>query len=81
MKNESKKSRWMFVSELVMEIISDREVNVEGCRGVIEYDESFIKLNAGKGTVTLFGGGLIIESYSDTELLIKGKLEKIEFCM
>ena len=77
----SYKNKMYLGTDLMMEIVSNRELTVDGCKGVAEYDEDFIKLNAKKGTVTVFGAELEIKSYSEAALFITGKIERIEFCM
>ena len=75
------KNQARFGANMITELISNREASIDGCRGVVEYDENYIKLNAGKGTMTLYGSNLQIVSYNDASLLITGKIERIEFCM
>lgn len=77
----SNKNKMYLGTDMMMEIITNRELTVDGCKGVIEYDENYIKLNAKKGTVTIFGVDLEIKSYSEAALFIAGKIERIEFCM
>ena len=77
----SNKNKMYIGIDFLMEIIENRELTVDGCRGVAEYDENYIKLNAKKGTVTVFGSALEIKSYSEASLMITGKIERIEFCM
>lgn len=67
--------------DMIMETVSNREISVDGCRGVTEYDNTFIKLNAGHGTVTVTGQNLEIISFNEQSLMIKGKIERIDFCM
>lgn len=70
-----------FGADFAMEINGNREISVEGLRGVAEYEESYIKLNAGKGSVVLFGNSFRITHFSVNGLTVIGNIEKIEFCM
>lgn len=77
----SNKGKFNFGVELEMEILSNREVVIDGCKGVAEFDENFIKINAPKGAVTFFGADIEIKSYTECGLIIVGRFERIEFCM
>ncbi len=77
----SNKNKMYIGMDLMIEIVSNREMTVDGCKGVAEYDENYIKLNAKKGTVTVFGVNLEIKSFTEAALFIVGKIERIEFCM
>jgi len=62
-----------------IEVFSNREAIVDGCRGVMEYDESGIRLNVGTGTVRVFGRGLSIDSFGEGQVVIKGFIQNVEF--
>lgn len=62
-----------------IEISSNREAFVDGCRGIIDYDEDHIKVNIGNGTACFFGRGLEIKSLSAHQAVIRGFIMKIEF--
>jgi len=59
---------------------SDREVIVDGCRGVISCSEEEIKLNIGNRAVLTKGKHLMIKSLTDREIMIAGHISGIEFC-
>lgn len=64
-----------------IEISTNKEALVDGCRGIMEYDEDKIKLNIGNGTVTFLGRGLHISSLGQTQAIIRGFILNIEFSM
>ncbi len=64
-----------------IELFSNREALIEGIKGVIEYNDCFIKLNIGRGTVEFWGNNMEISSLDCGELAINGKITKIEFCV
>lgn len=64
-----------------MQISGNREVLVDGCRGLIEYGDEKIRINAGNGTVQFCGRGLEIKSLSDTTAVIAGFILSVEFEM
>ena len=64
-----------------IELFANSEALIEGIKGVIEYNDCFIKLNIGRGTVEFWGNNLEISSLNCGELAINGKITKIEFCV
>lgn len=64
-----------------VEIVSDREATVEGCKGIMEYSRGVIKLNIGKGSVSFSGEGLYAFSYCGDTVILKGKIRSVEYCM
>lgn len=66
-------------TEPSIQLLGNREVSVEGCRGVIDYYEAQIKLRLPGGYVLFRGDGLAIYSLTDTSALIKGRISSIEF--
>lgn len=59
---------------------SDREVTVDGCRGVISCSEDYIKLNIGNRAVGITGRNLMIKTLTDREIIIAGCILGLEFC-
>lgn len=64
-----------------IELFSNKEAIIDGIKGVIEYSDCFIKLNAGRGTLEFWGTELQISSLDADGIVICGKIEKLEFCM
>ena len=62
-----------------IEMFSNREAIIDGCRGVMEYDEENIQLNIGAGTVRISGRGLNMDSFGEGQAVIKGYIKNIEF--
>lgn len=60
-------------------LIGNRQLNVDGCYGILCYSEELIKLSTGNLLLTLCGSGLYIETYSDKELSIHGKIMRLEY--
>lgn len=69
------------VSGPIIRICGNREVSVDGCRGVTDYYENRIKLSIPGGSVTFIGTNLRITAFTDTSALIKGQLENVEFAV
>ncbi len=58
---------------------SDRELTVDGCRGVISCSEDYIKLSIGSRAVGVSGRVLTIKSLTEREVIIVGCIKSVEF--
>lgn len=63
-----------------MEIVSNTCALVDGCKGVLEYDDSLIKLNLGKKSVCFRGNSLTIKSLAMEQAMVEGFIVSVEFC-
>ncbi len=55
-------------------------VVIEGCLGVYEYNDAYLKLRLQKGAVVLSGASFDIVSFEDKTITVKGKINSLEFC-
>jgi len=62
-----------------IEILNNNEVVVEGCKGILEYDNNSIRLNLGKMSVKFTGDNLIITCMNSDNIVIKGFITSVEF--
>ena len=62
-----------------MEMLGNRQVIVDGCCGILEYDDRKISLNTGKGTVCFEGSQLQIKSLDCQQAVITGLFSLVEF--
>lgn len=65
----------------ITHICSNREVAVDGCRGVIDYYENRIRLRLTNGEVVFCGTNLLIVELTDCSALIRGIIDTVEFTM
>lgn len=63
----------------IITLHTNREVSVDGCRGVIVCSAETIKLNIGGGTVSFLGKNLMIKSLTDKEAVLAGQIQRVEF--
>ena len=87
----NKKTKWSLTTSAInsserfrgsrMEIISNCEICVEGCLGVLEYTDAYIKLNLCKGAVIILGSCLDISYFEGNTITVRGKLSSLEFCI
>ncbi|MDR1892281.1 MAG: YabP/YqfC family sporulation protein [Oscillospiraceae bacterium] len=62
-----------------IELLSNREATVDGCRGVLEYSGEQIRLNIGHITVQFSGRNLELRSLNEHEAIITGFIVTIDF--
>lgn len=55
------------------------DVTVDGCKGVVEYNEDVIALNLGKDILRFRGANLEIATFSEAQAVIKGDIAIMEF--
>ncbi len=63
-----------------IELISNTFALADGCKGVLEYDDSLIKLDLGRQSVCFRGNSLTIKSLSMEQALVEGFIVSVEFC-
>lgn len=62
-----------------LEFYGNREAVVEGCRGILEYDEDIVCLNMGKTNIRFMGRGLELRNFTDHSVVIDGFILSVEF--
>ena len=62
-----------------IEICGNREAIVEGCRGVLEYNDTLIKLDTGKLIISFIGSELCIGTFQLGQTVIRGNILSIDF--
>ena len=67
------------VKHLGIQISDNERLVTEECLGIELFDENTVKLRTAFGVMTVTGLDLRLNNFSDTGLLITGKLHSIEF--
>ncbi len=62
-----------------VELTSDCEALIEGCKGILEYDDSIIRIAAKRFELRFTGHNLTLRSLSEEDIAIEGKILGIEF--
>ena len=62
-----------------IEMQGNREIIIDGCRGILEYAADRIKLNAGSLVISFQGSGLVIKTYSENQTVLAGEVVGIAF--
>ena len=83
-----KKSKWKLLGENTgtemlglthIEIFGSSRISIDGCLGVYEYKDTYIKLRLQKGAVIIVGSELNIIYFENRLISVKGKICDIEF--
>lgn len=68
-----------FLSPVRVELLGNRQAVVDGCRGIIEYSDSCIRLSA-QGLILRFTGtGLEIRAFTENEAIVSGTILGLEY--
>lgn len=66
--------------EVHVELRGTHEALVEGCKGIVEYREDSIRINTQQGQLVIGGRKLEISYMSEDSMIVRGYINKIEFC-
>ena len=64
-----------------LELNGNREITVEGCGGVLEYSDSYLKIKLPKGSLTVCGTAFDIVSFAGETITVRGRMSSLEFCV
>ena len=62
-----------------MEILGNKRVVIDGCKGILEYTENDIRLSLPRGSILFRGSGLCFKTLSNGKAVISGSIALIEF--
>ena len=62
-------------------ITGGSEIMVEGLRGILDYDEETFRVNTINGIVVVTGRNLEISALTAEEVILKGRISSVEFCL
>ncbi|MBO4467861.1 MAG: YabP/YqfC family sporulation protein [Clostridia bacterium] len=71
----------IFTSNSRIELFSNRELILEGCLGVTQFNDNYIKLSLKGGSLILYGRDFDISGFSEKTITVRGFIESIEFCL
>lgn len=55
-----------------------QELLVENYKGILEYEDFFIRVNTYMGIININGFNLILEQMNDENIIVKGRIESID---
>ena len=64
-----------------IEMLSNREISVDGCRGIAEYNDAYVKLKIIGGSLIINGKSLTIPVFSRPIITVTGRIDSVEFCV
>lgn len=84
-KDDGAKKRPAFLNASILPVLpyiemkSNREVLVDGCKAILEYDQEIIRINTGNLVISFVGRGLNIKCLTVSSIVIEGFITKVEF--
>ena len=64
--------------ETKITIIAFDEMLIENFKGIMEYEEFYIKIKTNIGNLSINGFNLNLEQITEDDILVKGKIENID---
>ena len=65
----------------ITEIYSNKEAVIDGCKGVLDYYETLVKLRVAGGTLTFSGADLSLLELGESSARITGQIANVEFAL
>ena len=62
-----------------IELFGNKQVIIDGAKGVIDYSENFLKIDLGNICLKISGHNLVIESFVYEQIDVKGEIMSLEF--
>lgn len=62
-----------------MEVLGNSRIVLDGCKGVLDYGESLVRIGLAKGTVQFCGDNLCFKALNNGQAIIEGNIITIEF--
>ncbi len=63
----------------VIELTGNRTAVVDGCDGIVDYDEERVILRTGRLTVRFLGRGLRLKRLTENSAVIEGLISTVEY--
>lgn len=80
-KDKRRQSVLSAVNEPCIEISGNREILIEGSKGVLEYTDESVRVNTDPMLLTVCGRGLNLRCISDSALIIDGFITSLSFAV
>ena len=65
----------------IIEITGNSVLTLEGCHGVLEYTDTYMKLKLQKGVLIICGSDFDITLFENKLISVKGNISSVEFCV
>lgn len=68
------------LSSCHIEIFGNNKIEIDGCAGVYEYTNDYIKLRLKTGALLICGTDFDIITFENKSITVKGNIKSVEFC-
>ncbi len=68
-----------FSIETTTQIYTNRKMVVSICRRIIEYNEIYLKIDAGTLYIEIWGSNLTVNDYNSEGIEVSGRIDSVEF--
>ncbi|MCD7981585.1 MAG: YabP/YqfC family sporulation protein, partial [Clostridiales bacterium] len=65
--------------DAIVTITGRREMTVENYRGILVYEETVVRLSLKKGQILISGNALHIDYYTNDDMKISGRIDRLEY--
>lgn len=69
----------IYSNEAKITIMGFKEIIIENFKGILEYEEYFIRIKTNTGIINLKGYNFNLENLSNDDIKVTGQIEGIEF--
>ena len=70
---------YSMLSPVHFEINSNKEVIIEGCKNILQYDENIVRISVKGMAVSFLGRNLEIKCLTTDSLIVQGFITSVEF--
>lgn len=67
------------LGESIITLTGKREVLIENYKGIVEYNDKFIKIKTKNGLIEIVGNKFLITYLTDDEIKVTGKINSIKY--
>ncbi len=64
-----------------IEIFGSGKIEIDGCEGIYEYTDDYLKLRLKNGALLICGNNFDILTFENKAITVKGSIKSIEFCV
>ena len=68
-----------FLPPVRVELLGNHQAIVDGCRGIIEYSDTCIRLSTDRLILKFTGAEMEIKSLTDTSVIVEGSILELEY--
>lgn len=78
MKNIIRKGKEFVHMDSQIQITGNKEVLVDGCKKILEYNDVFVKVSTWEMNVNIWGSELTVNDFGTGSIFICGKIQSVE---